>query len=644
MNNKLFSRGGLILLALVALTSTILANILFRGVRIDLTEDNLYTLSKGTENLVQALSKPVALTFYFSHKQTENVPQLRNYARRVQELLQEYVQLSNGQVALEIVDPEPFSEQEDKAAAFGLQAIPLSMGGQTLYMGLVAQGVSESSLEDGSGQPVRKTEVISFLSPEKETSLEYDISNLIYTASQVNKPQVGLISTLPVTGGGFDMATRQVSPPWMSISQLNKLYDVQNLDVSTAVIPEDITLLILVLPDIPPETQYAVDQYVLRGGHALIFLDPYAEASGGGGMMGMGGADKKSAYMETLLGTWGVEMVKDRFIADEQYALSVGGGAGGRPVRHLGILGYGQNSFNTQDVVTGNLKSVNFASAGALQLKEGASVHFEPLLRSSRESALLESGQLAMMFDPKVLYKEFQPSGEQYTLAARISGKVKTAFPEGPPDTIKKDAAEGESVVDEEVVKSEQPQLMVSKKPVNIILVSDTDVLSNRLWVQVSQFFGQQVANPFANNGDMVVNMVDNLTGNADLISIRSRGQFSRPFSRVDELERHAQARFLKTEEELNQQLQATESRLMELQIKKQGPDAMVMNEEQTEELNKFQQEKLRIRKQLRNVQLQLNQDMERLGSELKLINILLIPVFLTVFALLWRMRRRKAS
>ena len=664
MNNQLFSKAGLVVLAIVALVVTIVINMVFRGARVDLSEDSLYTLSEGTEHLVRNLPEQVTLKFYFSKGQTEGIPQIRNYARRIQEVLQEYVQVSDGRVKLEVIDPEPFSEHEDEASGYALQAVPLSAGGQSVYMGLVALGAEQQPVADGQdaaqdAQPAkRKTEVISFISPDKERFLEYDISNLIYTASLTTKPKLGVISSIALTGGGYDMMTRQPNQPWYSMTQLDKLYDVQHLNQSVTAIPGDISLLVLVLPELTPAARYAVDQYVLKGGHTLVFLDPYAEAAGGGsqGMMG-GGGGSQSAYLESLLGVWGVEMVKDRFVADEQHALAVGGGMG-RPVRHLGLVGYGQTNFNGKDVVTGNLKSVNFSSAGALRVKEGAKVVFEPLIESSERSALLDSAQLAMLYDPKVLFKGFQPTGERYTLAARISGTLKTAFPEGKPapDKAGPDASDNPGELNETSAVEEQEEelstaqvddsqpLKESVKPANLIVVSDTDVLSNRLWVQVAQFFGQQMMTPFANNGDMVVNMIDNLAGNADLISIRSRGQFSRPFTRVDELERNAQARFLKTEEELSKQLQDTEKRLMELQMQKSGKEAMVVSDEQVQELKKFKQEKLKIRKQLRDVQHQLNRDIEQLGSTLKLVNIFLVPVILTIIALFWRMRRRKVA
>ncbi|MCY4471625.1 MAG: Gldg family protein [Kistimonas sp.] len=663
MTNKLFSRAGLIVLAVTAIVVTTLFNFVFRGVRLDLTQDQLYTLAPGTARLLKQLPEPIQLKFYFSRAQTDDIPQVRNYARRIQELLREYVQASDGRVTLEVIDPIPFSEQEDEAAGYGLQAVPLSGGAKTLYMGLVAVRGSDAQT-DNQGKAM---EAIAFLSPEKERFLEYDISNLVYSVGQTKKPRLGLISALPVRGGGFDLASQQAAQPWVSISQLEKMYDVQDLGTSVTDIPEDITQLVLVLPELPQETLYAVDQYILRGGNALIFLDPQAE-SGTGGLWG--GSGKSTSYLKPLLDAWGLEMVPDRFVADARHALSVNT-ASGRAVAHLGLLGYDPENFDQGDAVTGNLKAVNFASAGALRKKDDqAAISFEPLIRSSGQAALLDASQLQGLTDPRSLYRTFQPTGDRYVLAARVSGSLKTAFPQGRPaasgedsdaasqekeggmektaatDPAEKPAA-GKRDADQKEGsdnKENAAHLAASIKESNIILVSDTDVLSNRLWVQVRQFFGQSLAQPFANNGDMLVAMVDNLAGNKDVISIRSRGQFSRPFTRVNALERSAQARFLKTEEELNNQLELTENKLRQLQDSKKGQDSLVLSKEQTAELEKFQQEKLRIRKQLRQVQLQLNQEIANLGIWLKMLNILSVPVLLTGLALFWRWRRRTVS
>ncbi|WP_211826563.1 Gldg family protein [Kistimonas asteriae] len=680
MTNKLFSKTGLVALAVLVLLATVAVQMVFRGARVDLTEDHLYTLSQGTRNLMQDLQEPVTLKLFYSRKATEGIPQLRNYANRVEELLREYAQVSGGKVTLEVIDPEPFSEQEDEAAGYGLQAVPLSMGSKDVYFGLVAlsgdtSGGETVSTTEKLSEPAAtdrgRQEIIGFFHPDKERFLEYDISNLIYSVGQKTRPKVAVISGVPVNGG-YDYMTRRPGQSWMSITQLEQLYDVQYLGNTIKTIPDDVGLLVLILPDeVSDDTLYAIDQYVLKGGHALVFLDPHAEESAqGGGMMG-GGSGPRSAYLDTLLSVWGVEMVPDRFVADEDHALAVGGQSG-RPVRHLGILGLGENNFAPDDVVTANLKTVNVASAGALKLKDNATVRMEPLIQSGIHSALLDSAQLATLHDPKVLYKDYMPAGERYVLAARITGDVKTAFPEGRPqpkgdeqddehaplDVISESVVEDQSLPtgvtvseeeEEEVVEGEsndvaeeKPQIMTSQKPVNLIVVADTDVLSNRLWVQVNNFFGQQMATPFANNGDMVVNMVDNLIGNADLISIRSRGQYSRPFTRVDALEREAQASLMNKEEALTQQLQETENKLLELQAGKQGQDALILSEDQQKALARFQQEKLKIRKELRDVQHQLNQDIENLGTRLKLINIFAVPLLLTIIVIGLRIRQTR--
>lgn len=688
MTNKLFSKAGLVALAVLVLLVTVVIQILFRGARIDLTEDHLYTLSSGTRNLMRDLQEPLTLKLFYSRKATEGIPQLRNYARRVEELLREYAHASGGKVSLEVIDPEPFSEQEDEAAGYGLQAVPLSMGNREMYFGLVALS-GDAGKEEGSATAEtpadapatvqKRQEIIGFFHPDKERFLEYDISNLIYSVGQTARPKVAVISDMPVNGSYGYMAQR-AGQSWVSMAQLEQLYDVQYLEDPVKVISDDVGVLVLILPDgLSDDTLYAIDQYILKGGHALVFLDPHAEeeSARGGGMMG-GGSATRSAYLKTLLDAWGVEMVPERFVADEDHALSVGGRSGG-PVRHLGILGLGEDNFSSDDVVTANLKTVNFASAGALRLKDNASVRMEPLIWSGINAALLDSAKLTMSYDPKALYKDYQPAGERYVLAARVTGDVKTAFPDGfpsskvevsdtnsaepemKPESIVEDQPlpveimapgekkEEEEEEEEEVVASEpagaveeKPQIMTSRQPVNLIVVADTDVLTDRLWVHVNNFFGQLMATPFANNGDMVVNMVDNLAGNADLISIRSRGQYSRPFTRVDALERAAQASFMNKEEALTQRLQETERKLSELQAGKQGQDALVLSADQQKELARFHQEKVKIRKELRDVQHQLNQDIENLGTRLKLINIFAVPLLLTIVVVGFRMRQAR--
>ena len=687
--NKLFSRAGLLVLALLVIFITALTNYFFKGTRLDLTEDHVYTLSEGTHNLLKGLPGPVTLKLFYSDKQTSNMPQFRNYSNRVQELLQEYVQASAGKLTLEAIDPEPFSEDEDKAAEYGLQAVPLTQGGgNEIYFGLVI--VSDENPD--------KKEVISFLHPDKERFLEYDLSKLVFAVSQKEKPKVGLVSGLQVNGG-FDMASRQQTGPWISVSQMEQVYDVQSLGTDFDDIADDIQLLLLIFPQkLSGKARYAVDQFVMRGGHVLAFVDPFAEQAGQGGggfMMGMGmGGGDKFASMPDLFKAWGIEMDTTKVVGDSKYALMVSS-RNGRPTRHLGLLGYGVDNLAADDVIMAGLESLNFGTSGHISAVEGATTAFQPLVLSSDQSMLIDASKFNFLSDPKALFEGFKPTGERYVLAARVTGPVKTAFPDGvPPEDEKPEAAadeddaiddddldmmddegdeidsdieeeeeeesaepasapaeegvvgeEGEeSSEPEEPAKPKRPHVAESERPANIIVVADTDVLTDRLWVQVNNFFGQQVVTPFANNGDMLVNMVDNLLGNADLISIRSRGKFSRPFTRVNDLEQQAEASFREKADALNDRLKDTENKLRELQAGKEGEEKLVLSDEQQQAVEQFQQEKLKIRKDLREVQHQLGKDIEQLGTALKLINILAIPLLLTIIVLLVRNRRRSLA
>ncbi len=681
--NKLFSRAGLLVLALLAIFATALTTYLFKGARLDLTEDRVYTLSEGTHNLLKGLPGPVTLKLFYSDKQTSNMPQFRNYSNRVQELLQEYVQASAGKLTLESIDPEPFSEEEDKAAEYGLQAVPLSQGGgNEIYFGLVI--VSNDNPD--------KKEVISFLHPDKERFLEYDLSKLVFSVSQKEKPKVGMVSGLQVNGG-FDMMSRQQTPPWTSVSQMEQLYDVQQLGTDFDDIDDDIKLLLLIFPQkLSGKARYAIDQYVMRGGHVLAFVDPFAEQAGQGGgmMMGMGMGGDKFASLPDLFKSWGIEMDTTKVVGDSKHALMVSSRSG-RPMRHLGLLGYGVDNMVADDVIMAGLESLNFGTTGHITKVEGATTDLQPLVLSSDQSMLIDASKFNFLSDPKTLFDGFKPTGERYVIAARITGPVKTAYPDGvqPEDEKPEAAADDEDEADdddldmmdeddeidadveeeeeeepskqavasveqndnedeteessepEEPAKPQRPHLAESEQPANIIVVADTDVLTDRLWVQVNSFFGQQIVTPFANNGDMLVNMVDNLLGNADLISIRSRGKFSRPFTRVNDLEQEAEARFREKADSLNERLKETENKLRELQASKEGEEKLVLSDEQQQAVEQFQQEKLKIRKELREVQHQLGKDIEQLGTVLKLINILAIPLLLTVIVLLIRSRRR---
>jgi ABC-type uncharacterized transport system involved in gliding motility auxiliary subunit len=637
MNSKLFSRTGLVGLAAVFLVMVIAIQWLFSGARMDLTENRLYTISDGTKNIVSKLEQPVTLKLYFSRKETEGLPAIRDYAKRVQELLEEYVAYSGGNLSLEVIDPVAFSEQEDEATGYGLQGVPLNAGGASLYFGLVA-ALSETA-EDGE-KALNNAQVIPFIQLDQEEYLEYDISKLIYTAAHPELPVIGLLSTLDVNGG-FDFMSRQQKEPWMLFEQIKQLFSLKELEDSISEIPEEVDVLILVHPkELSDETLLAIDQYVLKGGKLMVFVDPKAEQEQPLSPMD----STEGSDFKLLFESWGVQPSSGQFVADAQYSMAVNLSQSQRPVRHLALLNLvndGQAGvISPDDITTADLESVTFSSALALSPLEDAMTTFTPLLKSSPQAMLMDANLLATLTDPTELYGDFKPSNEAYVLAARVTGPAITAFPEGIEVVADSEqAAEGDAPL-EPATKTIMPAIKESEN-INVILVGDTDILSDRLWVQVQNFFGQRIPTPWADNAGFVINALDNLAGSEDLIDIRSRGRYTRPFEVVDALKREAEEKFRAEEEQLELQLQETEQKLNELQPAGVEGGAQLTPEQQ-EALEEFIQDKLDIRKRLREVRLNLDQDIEKLGTQLKLINILLIPVLLTCLALLVAMARRK--
>ncbi|HTN31014.1 MAG TPA: Gldg family protein [Pseudomonas sp.] len=604
MKRILYSGLGLLLIAVAFLAFNGLSGALLSGARLDLTEQKLYTLSPGSRQILDALDEPLTLRLFYSDQATGELPALRNQARRVEELLRTYVRAADGKLSLQVIDPEAFSEQEDQAAEAGLQAVPLNAGGEQLYFGLVASNAR------GDRQ------VIPFFALEREEFLEYEISRLINSLVQRELPVVGVLSGLPLNGG-FDMLARQPTAPWMVMEEIRQLFRLESLDSATEEIPAHVSVLMLVHPkQLPQQTLYAIDQFVLRGGKLLAFIDPYSEADTGSGFPGE--AASRASSLDPLLAAWGVHLLPDQVLADADYGMSVGMG-GGRPVRHPAWVSLPAEALDQDDVVSADLEVLNLASAGLLESLPDASTRFTPLLRSSPLSMPVDAKRLGILANPEELLHDLRPDGQRKVLAARVDGPARSAYPDG--------------------IEGHRDGLKDAER-IDLILVADTDLLSDHLWVQVQQFFGQRVPQPFADNAGFVINALDNLAGSQALISVRSRGRYQRPFEVVQALQRQAETRFLEQEQRLQQRLADAERQLAQLQ---RGADDE-MSAEQESAVRSFLDEKLRIRKELREVNYRLNADIEALGRTLKFVNIALMPLLLTLGALgLWFWRRRRA-
>jgi ABC-type uncharacterized transport system involved in gliding motility auxiliary subunit len=642
------------LLALAFIAAVIITNQVFKGWRIDLTDDDLYTLSDGTKRILEKIEEPINLHFYFSDKATENIPSLRSYANRVRELLEEFEAAADGKIDLTVTDPLPFSEEEDRAAQFRLQGVQLPASPDTVYMGLAGTN------------SVGDEEIIPFFQPDKEEFLEYDVAKLTSSLAQPERHAVGLISGVRMSGD-FSPQTGQMQSPWVIFQQAEQLFEIEDLGSDVEEIAADIGVLWIVQPkNLPDSTLYAIDRFIVLGGKALIFVDPLAEADPSASPQGMPAGmppQGQGSNLPALFDAWGLQFTTGDVVADAGLALQVSSGMTGRPVRHLGLLGITAGQLNTDEVVTADLETINVGMAGHLMPADDSSLTFEPLITSSQNAATIATTRFNFLPDPAALQREFSPTGDEYVIAARLSGIFPSAFPDGPPaaedaegpQEDQADAAQsaGENGTGEHSETAEDnaaaepgdspPHSGETPATANVIVVADVDILSDRMWVQIQNFFGQQIANAFADNGTFVINALDALSGSNDLIDVRSRASYSRPFTRVEELRVQAEARFQETEQSLQQELEDTERRLSELQSSREDTGNILMTEEQQAEIDRFIDRRADIRQELRAVQRGLDRDIERLGTVLKSINIALVPLLLTVFVLVavWRSSRR---
>ncbi len=615
MSKNLFS-GKNLLLALVAFIAlNITANNLLTSWRLDVTENSLFTLSDGTINILNGISEPITLRFFYSEKQLSGIPELKSYGSRVRDMLEEYVAHADGKLVLNIVEPEPFSEAEDLAVAYGMRRLPVSDRGELAYFGLVGSNTTDDELS------------IPFFSPREEISLEYDLTKLVYSLAHPAKRVIGVISSLPV----MDKNSQQ---PWTVITQLQESFDLKDLGTEFTEIDEDIDTLLIIHPkDIQPKTGYAIDQFMLRGGKALVFVDPLSETD-----PAMPDPEqpmvmpKHYSNLPLLFESWGIKL-EDAKIAGEpgvSIRASYTGPRGPQSIEYIPWMRLGPDNLNQDDFVTNQIQTLNLASAGILEPRKDATTTFTPLIQTSEASMPYERDAIIFVRDPGVLLEQFKPGGKQLVMAARISGKLKTAFPLGVP--VDEDENPGD-VKDDNFISE-------STAPASIIVVADSDVLADRFWVQMQSYMGVRVPSAVADNGNFVINAIDNLGGNDDLISLRSREEYSRPFERVNEIRRQAEAQFRDRESELQARLQETENRLAQLQQQKQDDNARLLSNEQKAEIESFRGEQLRIRKELRAVQHDLQKNIEKLGTQLKFINIGLIPILIALFAIVMGVRK----
>ena len=616
--------AGLVLAVILFLAVNIFANGAFKSLQADLTENGLYSVSGGTEKVLAELKEPVTLRYFLSRRLIDLSPGLGTYSQRVLELLQSYVDAAGGKIRLEIVDPKPFSDEEDRAVGFGLQGVPLSDAGELGYFGLAGTNTTDDQ------------DVIGFFQPQREPFLEYDLTRLVHNLANPKKKIIGLVSGIPI-----DADPANQYKPWRVVEQMKQFFEVKSLGLDPE-ITGDIDVLMIVHPfGLSDKSLYAIDQFVMAGGKTMVFVDPYAE-EGSRSNAAMRLPPDRGSNLETLFKAWGVEYTQDQVLADLGIAQRVQAGADaqGRPVitNYVSWLSFPADRLKSDDVITGQLQAINVATAGFIAKAKDVDVVFDPLIVSTEASAPMDAQKFRFQPNPAEILKSFEPKGKSLTLAARVSGKLKSAFPDGPPpDKDKKEEAGKDA--------AGKAHLKESKEVVNLIVVADSDILADTFWLQIQDFFGQRLVVPTANNADFVINALDNLSGSSELIGLRSRGFSDRPFDRVTEIQRAAELQYRDRERTLFKQLQEVEGKLKDLTTKEQKGAAVILTAEQKQAIEDFRRQIIKVRSQLRDVRRALREDIDTLDAWMKILNIAAMPALIVLFAvglLIGRNRRTR--
>ncbi|MFZ9363349.1 MAG: Gldg family protein [Arenimonas sp.] len=563
--------------------------VLMPPVRLDLTEKRLFTLSEGSIHILRDIRSPVTLTLYYSEKEARPYPQFRQYAARVVEKVEEYAAQSDGKITFRMLDPEPYSVMEDAAIADGISAIPLEDGSGPLYFGLTA-------LADG------RKNTIGFVKPEAEEHLEYELSKLIRSVQRIEKPKVALVTELPVTGNA-NPAFGPVTPAWVAFRQLSERYDLITLSPRALKIPEDVDVLWVMHPrGWPADSYMQIQDFINAGRHAVILLDPNAESVP---VFGNTGELSLGSDASALFQPWGIAFDPGQVVLDSKYAWLMQLNENQFPKRNPGLISLPGAAMNQSDVVTTDLDRIVLSSTGALTLRDNSILQIEPLLQSSDASRLLDAvAYRSAADDPEKLLNKFVSSQEPFVLAARFT------------DRAAEEKAGGGRI--------------------NFIVISDTDFLSDRLWVLESNLFGEPVYSAQASNGDFFFNVIDQLSGSDDLISIRSRGMVARPFEKVDQLRRTAEQRYRDSQVGLLAELEKVQGDINALQSQDKA-GAIVVDPRRAA----LDAKKIGLRKQLRRIQRELNEDVETLGQRIKLLNIFGLPLILLLIAGIIAVRRR---
>lgn len=582
-HRKLLTGTLLAFAAILFLLINVLSGSLLKSVRLDLTQNRLYTLSVGSKEILQDLKEPIILRLYFSQNLANINPYITSFAERVKDLLLQYQRASKGKVIIEVIDPEPFSSAEDEAVNYGLQGAAVDNSGTDFYLGLVGT------------DSLNARQIIPFLQPSREANLEYDISQLIFKLAHPQPRIVGVMSSVPLDGGMH-------SRPWAVWQQMQQLFSLQRISHTTDEIPAEVTTLMIVEPStFTKDALKAIDKFVLRGGHVLAFIDPVSEVSDPRTAAMQKNRQKDAGNYLELLKSWGIDFSDNTTLADRELAKVVRVPYEGREVtvRYPLWMDFTADNFAKDDVLSAGLDRLTLATPGVLSKTADATTNFTPLITTSDQAMLVDGNKVSEYQDNlQGFLNIYNPTG-QYTVAARISGPIKSAYSE-------------EKVADS-----------------SIIVIADSDMLHDHFWINVQNIMGQEFAMPAASNGNFVLSALDNLSGSNALISIRNRGTFARPFTTIRALELSSQEKYRESEQTLQQKLEITKQKLEQLESQKKDGNSMLLSAQQRKAEEAFRQELVETRKELRDVRHRLNHDIDSVATGIKFFTIGFVPLII---------------
>ncbi|MEC8237429.1 MAG: GldG family protein, partial [SAR324 cluster bacterium] len=552
--------------------------------RADMTAEKLYTISEGSRSILSGLKDPLRIKYYFSASSEELPPYIKNYAERVREVLEEYENLSSGRITLETFDPKPDTEEEEWAERYGINAVTLPQGSR-LYFGAVVLMLDQEM-------------TLPFFDPRRERFLEYDLTQAIYKVSQTERPKIGILSTLNLSGGRSMIPGQRPAEKWVFLGEMEKTMEVVNLPLDTEEIADDIGLLLVMHPkEFSDSLVYAIDQFVLRGGKTIVMVDPNGRADLASPMNQMGRQPQIASNLPKLFEKWGVDYDVSKVSGDPTFGTPVNTGSG--VMRFPMWMSFNAQALDQTHPVTSQLENVLFVEAGALSKAKDSKHEYTPLLSLSDKSGILDAFMLRFV-QPNQISRDLKPDNQSKSLIARVSGKFETAFPEGRPPAEKKEG--------EEQPEPQQPlnhdHLNAAQEATSVMVFSDIDFISDDFSVQKMNFLGQRIIQPANDNLNLMLNAVEHLSGNEALMSIRSRGQSARPFTRLEVMQVEAQMKFQDEESRLQETLKQVQNQLDTLleSAGKKGETEVILPPEMQAEIKRFRGEERQTRKKLREV------------------------------------------